>query len=101
MLGKRKADFIIGVPDGRIMALECKVSNSALNSIKRLNNDAAIKAEIWRQDFGDRNVVPAAVLAGVYKSSHLESAQERGLCLFWSHSLELQLVKWLDQTRTA
>lgn len=31
----------------------------------------------------------------------LESAQERGLCVFWSHSLELQLVKWLDQTRTA
>jgi hypothetical protein len=101
MLGRRKADFIIGVPDGRTMALECKVSNSALNSIKRLNNDAAIKAEIWRADFGDRNVVSAAVLAGVYKLSHLESAQQRGLTLFWSHSLESQLVGWLNQTKAS
>lgn len=42
MLGTRKADFIIGLWDGRTMALECKVSNSATNSIKRLNNDAAV-----------------------------------------------------------
>ena len=52
LFGNRKADFIIGLFDGRTMALECKVSNSSTNSIKRLNNDAAVKATTWRGDFG-------------------------------------------------
>lgn len=100
MLGTRKADFIVGLFDGRVMPLECKVSNSSLNSIKRLNNDAAVKAEVWRKDFGEMNVVPAAVLSGVYKLHQLEDAQARGLTLFWSHSLESQLLDWIDLTKT-
>lgn len=99
MLGTRKADFIVGLYDGRAMPLECKVSNSSVNSIKRLNNDAAVKAEVWRKDFGEMNVVPAAVLSGVYKLHHLEDAQTRGLTLFWSHSLESQLLNWIDRTK--
>lgn len=87
MLGKRKADFIIGLWDGRVMAIECKVSNSGKNSIKRLNNDAAAKAEAWRSDFGTVQLVTAAVLGGVYKVSNLENAQQRGLFLFWAHDL--------------
>lgn len=100
MLGTRKADFIVGLPDRRVMPLECKVSNSYTNSIKRLNNDAAVKAEVWRHDFGDMNVVPAAVLSGVYKLHNLEDAQRRGLTLWWSHSLEDQLLDWIDRTGT-
>lgn len=49
--GSRKADFIIGLWDQRKMPVECKVSNSELNSVKRLNNDAAVKAEVWLSDF--------------------------------------------------
>jgi len=97
MLGSRKADLIVGLHDNRVLALECKVSNSELNSIKRLNNDAAAKAEVWSKDFGSRNVVPAAVLSGVYKLRHLEQAQDRGLTLFWAHRLE-GLVQWIDST---
>lgn len=52
VLGTRKADFIIGLWDGRTLAIECKVSNSATNSVKRLNNDVVAKAEAWTQDFG-------------------------------------------------
>jgi hypothetical protein len=44
MFGGRKADFVIGLPDGRKVPMECKVSNSSTNSIKRFNNDAAVKA---------------------------------------------------------
>ncbi len=69
------------------MPVECKVSNSAIHSVKRLNNDAAAKAETWRTDFGRRQVVPAAVLSGVYKLHNLEDAQARGLTLFWTHNL--------------
>lgn len=44
-LGERKADVVVRLHDTRLMAIECKVSNSATNSVKRLNNDAAVKAE--------------------------------------------------------
>lgn len=80
------------------MPVECKVSNSSTNSVKRLNNDAAVKAETWRSDFGQRNVVPAAVLSGVYKLHNLLDAQERGLSLFWAHDLQ-RLLDWIDSTR--
>ncbi len=100
MLGTRKADFVIGLHDRRILALECKVSNSELNSIKRLNNDAAVKAGVWLEEFGARNVVPAAMLSGVYKLRHLEQAQQRGLTLFWAHRLD-ELVAWIASTRPA
>lgn len=97
MFGSRKADFIVGLPDGRTMALECKVSNSATNSIKRLNNDAAVKATTWRSDFGAIQVVTAAVLGGVYAIRNLIDAQERGLTLFWVHDLPA-MIDWIRST---
>jgi XamI-like restriction endonuclease len=80
------------------MPIECKVSNSAVNSVKRLNNDAAAKAEYWTADFGKRQVVPVAVLSGVYKLHNLLTAQERGLTLFWAHKLDA-LTEWVESTR--
>ena len=97
MLGSRKADFIIGLADGRTMALECKVSNSSTNSIKRLNNDAAVKAEIWRREFGTEQVVTAAVLDGVYALRNLMAAQEKGLTIFWAHDLQA-MFRWMRDT---
>jgi len=79
------------------MPCECKVSNSSTNSVKRLNNDAAQKAVRWRQDFGELGVVPAAVLSGVFNVGNLESAQRRGLTIFWAHSLE-ELTSFVEQT---
>ncbi len=92
--GDRKADFLLGLPDGRIMAIECKVSNSATNSIKRLNNDAAAKSEYWKDQFGSAQVVTSAVLEGVYKPRHLKLAQDGGLTLFWSHDLSA-MFRWI------
>ncbi|ASJ87486.1 XamI family restriction endonuclease [Pseudomonas aeruginosa] len=66
-LGGRKADVLVGLWDRRVMPIECKVSNSSTNSVKRLNNDAAVKAETWRKDFGQLQMVPSAVLGGVYR----------------------------------
>lgn len=98
MLGTRKADLLVGLWDHRVMPIECKVSNSATNSIKRLNNDAAVKAETWRKDFGTTQVVPTAVMSGVYNLRNLEDAQRRGLTLFWAHSLS-ELTSWIEHTR--
>ncbi len=80
------------------MPIECKVSNSSTNSVKRLNNDAAVKAETWRNDFGQNQVVPTAVLGGVYKLHNLLDAQRRGLALYWEHDLAA-LTSWINGTR--
>ncbi len=98
LLGTRKADFIVGLWDRRTLAVECKVSNSATNSVKRLNNDAAVKAGTWLQEFGNRQVVPAALLSGVYKARNLLDAQSRGLALFWAHDLPA-FLDWIERTR--
>ena len=97
-LGERKADVVVRLHDTRLLAIECKVSNSATNSVKRLNNDAAVKAEYWLKQFGTAQVVPAAVLAGVYKVLNLEQAQTRGLAVFWSHDLNA-LGAFIDSAR--
>jgi hypothetical protein len=96
--GGRKADLVVGLWDRRRMPVECKVSNSMTNSFKRVNNDAAVKAVGWLKAFGEDQVVPAAVLSGVFKAGNLESAQARGLTLFWAHRLD-DLVSWVDGTR--
>lgn len=98
LLGTRKADLVVRLWDDRIMAIECKVSNSYTNSIKRLNNDAAVKAGIWVQDFGTLNIVPSAVLSGAYKLAKLIEAQNRGLAIFWAHDLK-RLTDWIHGTK--
>jgi len=98
VLGNRKGDIIARLWDHRVMPIECKVSNSSTNSVKRLNNDAAIKAASWKVDFGLRQVVPSAVLGGVYKLHNLLDAQTRGLTIFWAHDLT-PLTDWITSTK--
>ena len=98
MLGPTKADFVVRLWDHRIMAIECKVSNSSLNSVKRLNREAASKAEAWLHDFGATQIVPAAVISGVFKLEKLQDAQHRGLTIFWDHTVSV-MMDWIERTR--
>jgi len=82
-----KADVVVRLHDGRLMPIECKVSNSETNSYKRLIHDCGEKAAAWIQDLGPRNLVPTALLAGVYSLGNLKKAQEMGLTLVWAHNL--------------
>lgn len=86
-VAERKADIVVRLFDGRLLLIECKVSNSALNSVKRVNNDAGAKAAAWIQRLGDAQVVPAALLSGVFKVRNLNQAQDLRLTLFWAHRL--------------
>lgn len=97
-LGTRKGDIIVRLWDHRVMPIECKVSNSSTNSVKRLNNDAAVKAASWKLDFGLRQVVPTAMLSGVYKLHNLVDAQARGLTIFWAHDLKA-MTDWIAATQ--
>jgi hypothetical protein len=97
--GSGKADIVIRLYDGRVMPTEAKVSNSSTNSVKRLNRDAAAKAYQWTQEFGPRNIVPAAVLAGVFKTHNLRSAQDQdNLTIFWAHNLDA-MIQFIDSTK--
>ncbi|MDY3562941.1 XamI family restriction endonuclease [Gemmata sp. JC673] len=97
-LSGRKADLTAGLYDNRVMPIECKVSNSKVNSVKRLNNDAAAKAEAWKADLGANNVVPVAVLSGVYSIPNMLDAQSRGLTLIWAHDLQ-PLIDFINSTK--
>lgn len=99
-LGNRKADVVVRLHDTRLMPIECKVSNSSTNSVKRLNNDAAVKARYWIEKFGALQVVPAALLAGVFNVLNLEQAQSDGLSLFWSHDMK-PIGDFIESTRGA
>jgi hypothetical protein len=97
--GSGKADIVIRLYDGRVMPTEAKVSNSSTNSVKRLNRDAAAKARQWTQESGTSNVVPAAVLAGVFKTHNLRSAQnDDGLTIFWAHNLAA-MIDFIEATK--
>ena len=82
-----RADVVVRMKDQRVMAIECKVSNSAVNSYKRVIHDTGGKAAHWYNQLGKAQVVPCAVLSGVFKASNFLSVQESGVYLFWQHRL--------------
>ncbi len=97
LLAGKDCDVAVRLNDGRLLAIECKVSNSSVNSIKRLINDAGGKADIWAKNFGAQ-VVTAAVLAGVFELVNLVDVQKtHGVFLVWEHDLA-PLKKFLDDT---
>ena len=48
VLAGAKADVPVRLHDGRLLAIECKVSNSAVNSVKRLLRETGGKAHLAR-----------------------------------------------------
>jgi len=86
-LGGPKADVCARLRDGRLLAIECKVSNSELNSVKRLLREVGGKARQWQALFGTQ-VVTAAVLRGVFRPANVFEAQEDySVAVFWEHHL--------------
>ncbi len=94
----KKADVVIGLWNERVMPIECKTSNSEVNSYKRVNHEAGGKATHWITKFGEALVVPAVVIAGVFNPKNLADAQSAGLTIWWSHSLE-EMTNWIELTR--
>jgi hypothetical protein len=98
LFGPTRADIIARLWDDRVIALECKVSNSAVNSYKRVLETTLQKKDAWNKVFGEANIVPSAVLAGAYSPANLTTAQSNGLTLFWSHRLD-DLRTFTESTR--
>lgn len=96
-LGGHNADFVIGLRDRRRLALECKSSNSGINSRKRLNKEVCSDAAAWAEQFGNQ-VVTGAALRGVFESRYVLEAQATPLLIFWSHRLE-DLREFIEAAR--
>lgn len=82
-----KCDVPVALRNGRLLLIECKVSSSAVNSVKRLNRETGGKAELWRAAFGAQ-ASTAAVLAGVFRLGNLTQAQnDQRIYLYWERDL--------------
>jgi hypothetical protein len=86
-VAEAKCDVPVRLLDGRLLAIECKVSNGPKNGWKRLNREVGGKSETWRLHFGTQ-VITAVVLAGVLDLSCLEATQAQHVALFWEHDLK-------------
>lgn len=94
-VGGSKCDIPIRLNDGRLLALECKVSNGPKNSWKRLQREVGGKADTWKQAYGSQ-VITGAVLAGVFDLKCLADAQNhQNVVLFWQHDLK-PLVEFIQ-----
>lgn len=83
-----KCDVPVRLRDGRLLAIECKVSIGPKNGWKRLNRETGGKAETWRSHFGAQ-VITAVVLDGVFDLGCLIQAQDKqGVTIFWEHELD-------------
>lgn len=82
------ADIFVGLRDGRWLLIECKVSNSEINSRKRINKDFHTDAKEWAK-MGQPLAIPVAVIQGVFKREYLEAAQEIPAFIIWAHQLRV------------
>lgn len=80
-------DVPVKLFDNRLLLIECKASNSSLNSVKRLIRETGGQAVHWTTGFGER-AITAAVLSGVYHLRHLMQAQQDyRITIFWEQDL--------------
>jgi hypothetical protein len=100
VLGEDEADVVIRLYDGRIMALECKASNSEINSRKRINKEIGQNAQNWVGRFGSDLIVPAGAIQGVFKASYIQAAQEIPVVFYWGHRIS-DLRDFISSTRNS
>ena len=91
-----KCDIPIRLRDGRLLALECKVSNGPKNGWKRLSREVGGKSQTWTDVFG-KQVLTAALIAGVFDFSCVQKTQNnQDVYIFWQHDLQ-SLVKFVTE----
>jgi hypothetical protein len=90
----KEVDIACGVRADLILAMECKVSNDATNSVKRVG-DVLDKAKSWQATWGVF-IQTAALLQGVVAYKDVARLLQTDIAVFWSHDLD-RLADWLDQ----
>lgn len=86
-LNNKQGDVFARLKGDKLLAIECKVSNSEVNSFKRVKGDAESKVTEWREAVGKNHLIAVTVLRGVFKPDNLLTAQER-MFLIWDHRIQ-------------
>ena len=89
----KEVDIACGVSTNLILAMECKVSNDATNSVKRVS-DVMDKTKAWKEQWGGF-IQTAALLQGVIAFKDVARLLDSDVLVFWSHDLK-PLSEWLD-----
>ena len=92
-IATKEVDIACGVKANLIMAMECKVSNDATNSVKRVS-DVMDKTKAWKEQWGGF-IQTAALLQGVVAYKDVARLLNSNVLVFWSHDLR-PLTDWLD-----
>jgi hypothetical protein len=87
VLGGDEADIVACLFDHRILAIECKASNSEINSRKRINKELGQDARNWTARFGRDDLVVAGVIEGVFNPQYLVAVQDIPVVIYWGHRL--------------
>lgn len=90
----QEVDIAMGLGGTIVLAMECKVSNDATNSVKRIN-DVLKKSAAWKKHWGSF-VKTAALLQGVIAAKDVHRLLDEGVEVFWSHNVQ-ELMDWLDE----
>jgi hypothetical protein len=90
----KEVDIACGVNPSLILAMECKVSNDATNSVKRVH-DVTDKTKSWNDQWGGF-IQTAALLQGVIAYKDVAALLDHRVLVFWSHDLQ-PLADWLDE----
>lgn len=89
----QEVDIACGLSGSYVAAMECKVTNDATNSVKRIN-DVLKKANAWKAHWGSF-VETAALLQGVIKPDDVQRLSDEGVMVFWSHDLD-EFSTWVS-----
>lgn len=89
----QEVDIACGFANSYVAAMECKVTNDATNSVKRIN-DVLKKANAWKAHWGSF-VETAALLQGVIKAEDVQRLTDEGVKVFWSHNLD-EFAEWVE-----
>lgn len=90
----KEVDIACGLGKTAVLAMECKVSNDATNSIKRMD-EVLNKAQAWKVRWG-MSVETAALLQGVIAPKEMHRLMTFDVRIFWSHRLG-DFMDWIEK----
>ncbi|VWC48883.1 XamI family restriction endonuclease [Burkholderia lata] len=96
-VSKENTDYLIRLWDGRFLFIECKASNSEINSRKRLNKEVVKVAQKLTNVIGVSSL-GACAMRGIFKPDYVSQAQSQGVFIFWAHNL-IPLSDFINSAR--
>jgi len=82
----QKADFSVGLTNGKFAAIEAKAVGVRIDSTKRMK-EIRNKHTAWNTEFG-RQIEVCAVVAGWIPTNEIQSLLDEGIHVFWEHQLD-------------